>query len=462
MRLFFLLAILSTAICVSTLTSAGMWYVDGSVPSSGDGRFWGTALKTIQEGIDKALAGDTVTVARGAYVENIDFKGKNIVLTSIDPLDPTVVASTVIDGNQAGSVVTFSGAETGACVLTGFTIQNGRVAAGGGIRGGLWNFHTHATIRNNVISGNVSDSGAGGVAYCDGLIENNTITGNSAVFDGGGLNACAGTIRNNTITRNVSGRAGGGVAYSHGLIENNMITGNSALSGGGVSHCQGTIQGNAIAGNSAEYGGGVNSCGGTFQNNTITRNSAPRGSGLGACTGPIRNCILWANTAPAGPQLEDSSVPTYSCIEGWSEGGEGNIASEPQFFDLNAGDYRLQGGSPCIDAGYNDPSLPTRDITGMHRIMNGGKSQTVDMGAWEYYVNAVSRADGGDFAVTWSLPEGKTYSIFYTDEVFNWHLATDSFSSSGDTTTVWVDDGSLTGIASSLAPCRFYRLLENP
>lgn len=129
---------------------------------------------------------------------------------------------------------------------------------------------------------------------------------------------------------------------------------------------------------------------------------------------------------------------------------------------LNAGDYRLQGSSPCIDAGYNDPSLPATDIAGMHRIMNGGKSQTVDMGAWEYYLNAVSRAVGGDFALTWSLSEGKTYSIFYTDEVFKWHLATDSFSSSGDTTTVWVDDGSLTGIPSSLAPCRFYRLLENP
>jgi len=38
----------------------------------------------------------------------------------------------------------------------------------------------------------------------------------------------------------------------------------------------------------------------------------------------------------------------------------------------------------------------------------------------------------------------------------------DNFLSSGNQTTSWTDDGSLTGLLPSLALRRFYRLLENP
>jgi hypothetical protein len=126
MRAFLLLAILSTVISVSVSASAATWYVDGSVSSSGDGTSRATALKTIQKGIDKAHEGDTVTVAQGVYLENIHFDGKNITLTSTDPFHPDVVANTIIDGNQSGSVVTFSRTEGESCVLSGFTICNGQ------------------------------------------------------------------------------------------------------------------------------------------------------------------------------------------------------------------------------------------------------------------------------------------------------------------------------------------------
>jgi len=78
------------------------WFVDGSVAKSGGGTSWGSAFKAIQEGIDAASDGDTVTVAKGKYHENIELKGKNIVLTSTDPLDRSVVADTVIDGDGLG------------------------------------------------------------------------------------------------------------------------------------------------------------------------------------------------------------------------------------------------------------------------------------------------------------------------------------------------------------------------
>jgi hypothetical protein len=107
--------------------------------------------------------------------------------------------------------------------------------------------------------------------------------------------------------------------------------------------------------------------------------------------------------------------------------------------------------------------LPEFDIAGMHRIMFGGKSPTVDMGAYEFYINKLEPVPGTNEAVfTWSSLADKTYSIFYTDDLFNWHTAIESFPSSGSQTTSWLDDGSLTGIPPLLAPKRFYRLLENP
>jgi len=93
--------------------------------------------------------------------------------------------------------------------------------------------------------------------------------------------------------------------------------------------------------------------------------------------------------------------------------------------------------------------------------MFGGKSLTVDMGAYEFYINRLEPIPGRAL-LTWSSLSGKTYSILYSHDLLNWHTAIDSFPSFGDTTTCWVDDGSLTGLPPSLAPNRFYRLLENP
>jgi len=57
----------------------------------------------------RGVGGDTVIVAEGTYVENIFFKGKNIILRSTDFLNSTIVESTRIMGSQNGSVVSFSG-----------------------------------------------------------------------------------------------------------------------------------------------------------------------------------------------------------------------------------------------------------------------------------------------------------------------------------------------------------------
>jgi len=81
---------------------------------------------TIQYGINQTSNGDTVLVYPGTYAENINYNGKNIVVGSLylTTSDTSYISSTIIDGNQAGSVVTFENGEDTTAVLSGFTIQN--------------------------------------------------------------------------------------------------------------------------------------------------------------------------------------------------------------------------------------------------------------------------------------------------------------------------------------------------
>jgi len=345
-------------------------------------------------------------------------------------------------------------------LIQGNTISHNHAGAGGGL------YLCDRVIRNNVIAENESGDG-GGLANCDGLVQNNIIADNSASY-GGGLFDCDGTVDKNRITSNWSG----GLYECDGTVQNNMILENarSRHGAGGLDRCDGTIQNNVIAGNSP----GLQFCHGKIRNNTIVGNRLWYGpGGLLGCTGTITNCIIWRNQGPASTQMEDSSQPTYSCIQDWS-GGEGNISEDPRFVDPDGpdndaetyedNDYRLLPDSPCIDAGWNDaPNLPETDIVGMHRIMYGGNSLTVDMGAYEYYINRVRPGKTlAQVILTWSSLADKSYSIFYTDNLLTWQLVIDNFPSAGNETTFWTDDGSLTGVPPSLALRRFYKVLENP
>jgi len=229
---------------------------------------------TIRAAINSATDGDEIVVSPGVYVENVNFRGKNVILRSVNPTDRSTVEATIVDGNQKGSVVTFAGTETASAVLSGFTVKNGSASVGGGISGN----GTTARIEHNVITSNsTSGSGyshGGGLYWCDGTIQNNVITSNSTsgsgyYSHGGGLYGCDGTIQNNVITNNSAGGTyggGGGLCGCHGTIQNNVIANNSASGGGGGLYwCDGTIQNNVIANNSAGGGGGLYWCGGTIQ-----------------------------------------------------------------------------------------------------------------------------------------------------------------------------------------------------
>ena len=209
-------------------------------------------------------------MALGPYREHLNFLGKAITVTTEQGPDVTI-----IDGDPAGSVVTFALGEGLASVLSGFTLQNGR----GGVEGGGIVIARHLRRLLGTSSPNGACTGAG-IAISSGspIIKENLITSNAQVGCSGGTGGGEILIRGNSeaqILGNImagnfmSSANGGGVAlFAAGTptIRGNLISGNTATGlspcaeGGGlwlVNDSDASIVQNVIAGNAACCGGGI-------------------------------------------------------------------------------------------------------------------------------------------------------------------------------------------------------------
>ena len=145
------------------------------------------------------MNGDTVLIAPGRYLENINFSGKNIVVASHYLLkeDSSYIETTIIDGSNPSdldraSCVTFNSREDSTAVLQGITITEGKgpnwidpqfpsyTWRGGA---GIFIFRSSPTIRHNRIINNavtkrsgVNGHQGGGILSYGGnpLIQNNS------------------------------------------------------------------------------------------------------------------------------------------------------------------------------------------------------------------------------------------------------------------------------------------------
>jgi hypothetical protein len=287
---------------------------------------------TIQAGIDVAVDGDTVLVQPGTYIENINYNGKNITVSSLflTTQDTIYISQTIIDGDSIDSVVIFESGEDSTAVLLGFAITNGLASgtypanSGGGVNcfeasptlsdlhiinnyahyGGGISCYTNSSpiIKSVLISNNTAVARGGGI-WCgfdsspnleDIIIDNNyaNLSKGGGIFIGYDSSPIFNTI---SVINNHSGFRGGGVycCYNSNPIFNNaIISDNTAeMEGGGISVWnEGLIQltNSIISGNSSEYfdagkGGGceiVASSSAILKNVVISNNISDFGGGI--------------------------------------------------------------------------------------------------------------------------------------------------------------------------------------
>jgi hypothetical protein len=322
--------------------TAEAYYVDASRPDdSGAGTNWATAKRTIQAAVDIAGAGTTVWVTNGVYDEGEGWlpgypqTARVAVVRSVALRSVNESAQTIIDGkNSIRGVLLFNGAS-----LIGFTITGGRDNSSSG---GVY-MRFDSTASSCILTGNFSGWAGGG----------------AIVSDSSTMNHCL--LAGNTARKRGAGASVG--AFS--TLNNSILVGNSA---------------NGAADSSG--GGALLSYGGTLNNCTVTENSAIIGGGVVMAGETVNNSIVWNNTASSSPNLsvDGGSITRFTCApDGLAHGVDGCITNTPFFIDSTNGNFRLQTGSPCINAGNNSYVVTTNDLDSLSRIVGG----VVDMGAYE-------------------------------------------------------------------------------
>jgi hypothetical protein len=342
-----------------------------------------------------------------------------------------------------GSVIIIDSGATQATRIDGFVITRGHgIAAGGIFVSGSGPVIANNTITQNFsnVGGGVLISNYKVTPpQVHPTLTNNIIIYNYAIEAGGGIavvgserinvyDPVAPVISRNNISRNVSELHGGGIGiYGHAApqIANNYIFANTAAydeatfmgNGGGIyatsrdvddaplrmTVCAPVIVSNVIAANGANFGGGIHlwdtdvDHGGipVVTNNTVVGNN---GTGISwMTTYPIIQNNLVAYNSRGLEQGDSQSAPQVlrnNCVWGnelWEKntnysgledqaGINGNLSADPKMANYRIGEFHLQTGSQCIDAGYTAAiGNGWTDFDGQPRIIGN----SVDIGADE-------------------------------------------------------------------------------
>lgn len=337
------------------------------------------ALKAGQLVVDKLLT------IKGLGVSKLTVSGNNVsrvFFVSGSFATPSVISDlTITKGNAVGPDLSLNGNDsdgggilnTGYLSLVGVSVSGNKAPLGNG--GGIYNRGTLNPITESTISYNTAAQSGGGIYDTqDMTVVRSTISNNAAAVDGGGIQEL-GTVNfiNSTVANNRAVGTGGGINDGFGATistYNVTVAGNVAATGGGIANAlpvgqSWQLRNTIVANNSGSPGPDVLV---GFVGTPISLGVNLIGNTTGSIPGPVATYasgdLLGTGVSPLNPKLgplQNNGGPTMTMA--------------------------LLPGSPAIDKGSNANVLATMvsdQRSFMVRIINGGISSTVDIGAYEY------------------------------------------------------------------------------
>jgi predicted outer membrane repeat protein len=365
-------------------------------------------VATLQAAVDAAGFGDVLCADPGVYPGALDFGGKVVQLIGLGGS-----AGTTIDGNQAGTVVTFASGESSSTLLQGFTVTDGFATSGGGvlIEG------ASPTLVDVVVSSNVAYNHGGGIYITAGspTLDNVVIQGNRADGEGGGLYVTGATLTmsNSVIADNTVMSYGGGLCLqsSSAVLDHLLLVGNVAeRDGGGVfmNTSSADVSNVALLGNTA---GGLDADGGgiyLLQSSPSLTSVTLAGNVASGCGGglylfqaspALLGVILEGNEAASGGGVcNDPGLPGYPSIA-FSSASENTPDAYTGMTDPTGAN-----GNTDATANFNQTVLPDPMDWDVHL---GETSALIDAGSPSLDDPDGSRSDmgafGGPAAGEWDL-----------------------------------------------------------
>ena len=351
-------------------------YVKADASGAGDGTSWSNAYNYISQAVEDAhrqyeIYGHRpeVWVAQGTYTSMTTY-GSIINLPSDvsvyggfvgnetsfsqrpQPGTPEFQYS-ILNQNSNSTIIyqSYSFTAEHKSIVDGFIIQNGYTGA---------ELRSGCVIRNCIIRNNQRGMALYGDENIEPVhVDHCQVVNNSNQYNNAGITASCAVIDNTLIAGNIAGEGecNGLQLYSNVLLR----------------HCD-------IVGNSV--------------NNTYGSTTIPAVLVSGTNDTMI-NCIVWGNSYNSNSAIQQISynnpLTTLYCASTDTLAGIGNIllsadnlGGQPgvnyvSFIAPESGDYRLNLGSACIDAGMLINGYSTTDLAGNTRVYGDG----VDMGCYE-------------------------------------------------------------------------------